>query len=270
MNNYQTKLAQINDNFFYMTCSIMVTTTIISYITKNFIITTILGLILGLLIYYLIFKSFTKKRNKKIESKKEELFARECLESLKLKKPDSQREFFINMLNIKYNTQITSSEIFASNDNNSFYFLYNFYDEEISLSYFLEKISILKENKILFLGNNFSNSLLNYIKDKPNIYLINAENTFLLFKSFNYYPIEQEEIKKQKRTFKQIIDSFLTNKNAKAFFKSALALFIFSFFTFYKLYYRLFGFLLFFLGIIAFRKKDSKPALAHINLDNII
>ena len=127
----------------------------------------------------------------------------------------------------------------------------------------------INNKKIIFLANDFSKNLINYANNHSNIHLLNSYDTFKVMQYFNCYPELKNTQTREKKTLKTLLNSFITTKNAKAFFKSALALLLFSFFTFYKIYYRTIGFLLFVLGIISLKQKPTETT-NDLSLDKII
>lgn len=259
MKEKQTNIKFI-DSLFLCFASIVFCTLFLGKFRLNLLKQIIIGSLLGAIIFIFIFSKtrpiFFINKEKKDRQKHQD----ECINSLSLYSNKQINSFLSKMLTSNnYVTKTTKNIITATSQDPklvSFSICQNFLDQEISANF----VANAKENStqcpLLILGKSFTNSAQNFANANSDIYLLNSNDSYNFFCHFNTFPSIKEEAKQHK--FRNFLHNIIKKENTKGYIKASLVLIAFSIFSSYKLYYRLFAYLLFLLSIFSFLSNKAK------------
>ncbi len=143
--------------------------------------------------------------------------------------------------------------------------------EEITLTEIIDLSKTITKNKIVIIGVDFSCDVIKMIqKLNLDIALIKTRELYFSLKEVNLLPeLKIYEIKKQKTDLKSVFYKIYSKNNAKKFLITGIILTITSLFTFYPIYYLVFGAILMITSILLRLKKEDTNANANA-LDNIV
>jgi hypothetical protein len=238
-------LPQILDSLFISFCAFTLIFTTVRFLLKNIIASVICAVVGGIFSGISAFLILGKRQGKRLLSAKDEREKELLAIHLSLLQPQKLKELIIKLLDIHGDT---SEKLNIICGQEAIYFLH-FSLEKLKLDDIAEAIKLPSDNKKIILciaadekNISFANNFLIEVKSLSDI--------FPLFKDKNLLPKKYIfEGNKKLTAFKKIKSRFNKKLTSPLFF-CGLWLTIFSYFTFYPLYYILVGSLLLFLSAL--------------------
>ncbi|MBQ8452098.1 MAG: hypothetical protein IJ538_04965 [Clostridia bacterium] len=178
-----------------------------------------------------------------------------------------------------YSKLLNSNQVVDSIFKNKFCIFYINLQEKLTEHDFFVANTYYKENNfsepLLFISKSYSEDFLNLL-NSSNYKIVSFEEVFSVMKNCNIYP-EGFSITQSKTTtssrhkifFNKLFKNF-SRSHFKHFFISGLSLLIFSMFTFYSLYYLLFGSFLILISFVSLFLKTKVEEIKPINLNSFI
>ncbi len=256
--------AKFIDNSFYCLTLVILSIIWCGYFTKNFFTQIVLGVIIGSLFYFFLFKLMKIPTNKKYLERSENKYKDNCILSLSLASPKKTCMFFEKMLQTEFFVSFERPFIKATNKTNghSLFIYFNFYTKEFDHHHLYDVLDnpIHENTNLLIFAQQFSSECLLIAKNLKKVCLLNALDSYLLFKHFNTFPKISEKIKEKK--FSNLKNNIFSSNNTKKFIKISLLLIFLSLFTPFKKYYLITASIVFIFAIICRFKNNnslSKP-----------
>lgn len=261
----QTAFSKFLDRTFYFFMLIILNILILNSIFKARTFSLIIGSILGTLIFLVLVQILNSKSRIKTLQKDEQLLLQKTFDSLSVSNPDEIRKFLIDNFSStsKFSVSAVKDILLIKNNetHNNFALDFDFLSENTETSTIFKFLNIAKEqntNNFVFLANAFSTNAIEISNTNPNLILYDKVDTFNLFKQLNSFPKIKEETTKRNR--KEGLKQVFSKINIRKFLNISILLFVISFFTPLKIYYRIcagISFVLFILCII-FKPKEQK------------
>jgi hypothetical protein len=239
-------LPQILDSLFVSFCAFILIFTTARYLLKNAVISVIFAVVGGIFFGILAFILLRKKHGKMLLSAKDEKNKELLAIHLSLLQPQKLKEIISTLLDIHGDTSSNNRVICGEQ---TIYFLH-FSLEKLKLDDIAEAIKLSSDKKKIILCNNadekniaFADNFLIEVKSLSHIYPLFKEKNLLPEK----YIFDGD---KKLNAFKKIKSRFNKKLTSPLFF-CGLWLTIFSFFTFYPIYYIVVGSLLLLLSALS-------------------
>lgn len=261
----QTAFSKFLDRTFYFFMLIILNILILNSIFKARTFSLIIGSILGTLIFLVLVQILNSKSRIKTLQTDEQLLLQKTFDSLSVSNPHEIRKFLIDSFSStsKFSVSAVKDILVIKNNetHNDFALDFDFLSENTETSTIFKFLNIAKEqntNNFVFLANAFSTNAIEISNTNPNLILYDKVDTFNLFKKLNSFPKIKEETTKRNR--KEGLKQVFSKINIRKFLNISILLFVISFFTPLKIYYRIcagISFVLFILCII-FKPKEQK------------
>lgn len=256
----KSKFAKIIDNFIYCVLIILFCILLCGIIKLGFLFQLVFGTILGVAIYLILFKIIAKSEEEKNFKKSELSHMEDIFKYLQQTNPSVVLSFlknaFLNTSKFLVNSKKNSLVVTHKKTNNSFELFFNFF-QTISLEFIFQCINQNSaSSKKVILGTEFTNECIEIEKQNPSLILLKKTDCYNLFKTLNAFPKVSKSLVKRNR--KAELKSIFSRLNIKKFWLASIVLWLISYFTTLKKYYRIVSILSLILGAIPlFTKKTN-------------
>jgi hypothetical protein len=226
-------LPQILDSIFAAFCAFLLIFIVVRYYVKNVVFALIFGIVAGVLCGALVFIYLGKRRGKKLLSLKDEKQKSLLAIHLCLSKNEELQKLVAKLFCINPDNGSPKGNVLCGQD--TVYFLH-FTLEKLKLDDIAEAIKFSTENKKIILCNDANSEQKNFA-DNFLIEIFTLNELYPLIKDKGLLPEKFIFEGKQKlNVFKKIKSKFNKKLTAPLFF-CGLWLLIFSYFTFFPVYY---------------------------------
>jgi hypothetical protein len=230
-------LPQIADSIFAAICSFLLFFTAVRYYVKNLILAIILGIVAGVLFGLLTFLYLGKKRGKKLLSAKDERNKGLLAIHLSLSKPKENNAMFSTLFNVEENSNANVSNQICGAD--KIYFLH-FSLENLKSDDIANAIKCDSQKKKIILCNNVS-AEGKKLADNFLIEILTLDELYPMLKDKNLLPEKYIFEGESKPNILKRIKAKFNKKLTSPLFFCGLWLLLFSYFTFYPVYYIVVG-----------------------------
>lgn len=248
----KSKLAKLIDDLIYCTLLIIICILICGILKCNIYLQLTLGILCGVILFMVLFNLLSHSSKSKELQKSEQAYMEDIFTTLKYTNPDRVLNFLEKAFSDSGNFIVSHKNSFFvinhKKTNCSFGVFFNFLYETSTeqLFVFLNQKTAPKHKIVL--GIEFSLECYQIEKSEPNLTLLDKVECFNLFKLLNYFPevnktiIKRNRLNELKQTFSRI--------NIKKFLTISIVLWLISFFTTLRLYYRIASTISLILGLI--------------------
>jgi len=238
---------------------------LIIYIVLSFYVNdstvSILASVGSIVVLELFIKILQRKPSRR-KIKKAEIVENENLHNqLILNSEEENQRVFLKAFE-KYNAKINRKNIEFQHEDKSYVVFLNLSFEQLTkhnlIAFYKCAKALNKQNAIIF-TNKMQNDVLRIIESLDvKIKIFDDFSVYRFLKEHNALP-EIEKIIKQKRDFTLIFKKMFARKNFKGYFLMAVVLFLFSFVTPFRLYYRISVIVLLFFSLVCLIKRQKTP-----------
>lgn len=248
----KSKLAKLIDDLIYCTLLIIICILICGILKCNIYLQLTLGILFGVILFMVLFNLLSHSSKSKELQKSEQDYMEDIFTTLKYTNPDRVLNFLEKAFSDSGNCIVSHKNSFFvinhKKTNCSFGVFFNFLSETSTeqLFVFLNQKTAPKHKIVL--GIEFSPECYQIEKSEPNLTLLDKVECFNLFKLLNCFPevnktiIKRNRLNELKQTFSRI--------NIKKFLTISIVLWLISFFTTLRLYYRIASTISLILGLI--------------------
>lgn len=256
----QTKFSIISNSIFKYFIIFAISFLWLNFYSQNLLVVALISIIIAIVVGQLIYLISKHKKNLINLSIKEKEKMKYSSTQLLLASEKEICTFFHIILKTNRDCQISKSKDYIEWDNHVFI---PFYEKETLLNDDIRKIFKKHNNvKNIIIAcidcDEKAYTLANKIK-QTTFTILNEQQTFNLFKKYNFYPDFNIELnKKEKFKYSNLKTVAFKKANAKHYFFSGILILITSFFIRYNIYYLIFATLLFVFSGISYFKTPIK------------
>lgn len=254
------KLAKIIDNFIYCFLIIIICILICGTMKLGTLPQIAFGSLIGVILYMAIFKIIAKSEEEKNFKKTELNHMKDIFKYLKCTNPSTVSDFlknaFLNTSRFSVKTNKDFLIITHNETKNSFALFFNFLQTISPEFVFQCKNQKNLVSKIVILGTEFTNECFEIEKQDSSLFLLKKTDCYNLFKTLNAFPETSKSITKRNR--KAELKEAFSRLNIKKFWFSSIVLWLLSYFSPLKKYYRIVSIVSLVLGALPLFIKNTK------------
>lgn len=251
---------RIIDKVFFRIALLLIVYIVLSFYTNDLTISILASI--GFIVVLELFIKILQRKPSRRKIKKAEVTENENLHNqLILNSDEENSKVFLKAFE-KYNAKINGKNIEFLYEDKSYIVFLNLSFEQLTkhnlIAFYKCAKALGKKNAIIF-THKMQNDILRIIGSLDvKIKIFDDFSVYRFLKTHNALP-EIEKIIKPKRDFTLIFKKIFARKNFKGYFLMAVVLFLFSFITPFKIYYRISVIVLLFLSLVCLIRRNKTP-----------